>query len=79
MNDRATGRDVIDGLSKLTSQRQFASVRERARCIESCTVGGSLGPFDCDKAAQNITQAPGTTQIADIDQRSKIDYCLKGN
>ena len=61
--DRARGRDVINGRSKLTSQRQFASVREKAQCIASViassTVGGSLGPFDCDKARQNITRVPG--------------------
>ena len=61
--DRALGRDVINGRSKLTSQRQFASVWRRAKCIASViassTVEGSLGPFDCDKARQNITRAPG--------------------
>ena len=60
--DRALGRDVIIGRSKLTSQRQFASVRGRARCIASViansTEEGSLGPFDRDKARQNITRAP---------------------
>ena len=35
--DRALGRDVINGRSKLTSQRQFASVRGRAQCIASVT------------------------------------------
>ena len=54
--DRALGRDAINGRSKLTSQRQFASVRGRAPCIASViassTVGGSLGPFDRDKARQ---------------------------
>ena len=48
--DQALGRDVINGRSKLTSQRQFASVRGQAQCIASViassTVGGSLGPFD---------------------------------
>ena len=61
--DRALGCDVINGRSKLTSQRHFASVRGRAQyivsVIASSTVGGSLGPFDCDKARQNITRAPG--------------------
>ena len=61
--DRALGRDIINGRSKLTSQRQFASVRGRAQCIASViasnTVGGSLGPFDSDKACQNITRALG--------------------
>ena len=60
---RALGRDVINGRSKLTSQWQFASVRGRAQCIESViassSVGGSLGPFDRDKARQNITRVPG--------------------
>ena len=44
--DRALGRDVINDRSKLTSQRQFASVRERAQCS-----------FDRDKARQNFTRA----------------------
>ena len=44
--DRALGRDVIIDRSKLTSQRQFASVRERAQCS-----------FDRDKARQNFTRA----------------------
>ena len=61
--DRALGRDVIYGRSKLTSQRQFASVREKRQCIASViassTVEGSLGPFDRDKARQNITLVPG--------------------
>ena len=61
--DRALGRDVINGRSKLTSQEQFASVRGRAQCIASViassTVGESLGPFDRDKARQNITRATG--------------------
>ena len=61
--DRALGRDVINSRSKLTSPRQFASVRGRAKCIASViassTVGGSLGPFDRDKARQNIMRAPG--------------------
>ena len=61
--DRALGRDVINGRSHLTSQRQFTSVRGRAQCIESViassSVGGSLGPFDRDKARQNSTRAPG--------------------
>ena len=61
--DRALGRDVINGRSKLTSQQQFASVWGRAQCIASViassTVGGSLGPFDRDKTRQNITRAPG--------------------
>ena len=49
-HDQALGRHGINGRSKLTSQRQFASVRRRAQCfatvIASSTVGGSLGPFD---------------------------------
>ena len=61
--DRALERDVINGRSKLTSHWQFASVRGRAQCIASViassTVGGSLGPFDRDKARQNITRTPG--------------------
>ena len=62
--DRVLGRDIINGRSKLTSQRQFhASVRGRAKCIASViassTVGGCLGPSDRDKALQNITRAPG--------------------
>ena len=44
--DRALGRDVINDRSKLTSQRQFTSVRERAQCS-----------FDRDKARQNFTRA----------------------
>ena len=44
--DRALGRDVINDRSKLTSERQFASVRERAQCS-----------FDRDKARQNFTRA----------------------
>ena len=48
--DRAFGRDVINGRSHLTSQRQSAFVRGRARCIASfiarSTVGGFLGSFD---------------------------------
>ena len=68
--DRALGRDVINGRSKLTSQRQFASVREKRQCIASViassTVGGSLGPFDRDKARQNITLVPANyTQPSD--------------
>ena len=68
--DRALGRDVINGRSKLTSQRQFASVREKrqwiASVIASSTVGGSLGPFDRDKARQNITLVPANyTQPSD--------------
>ena len=68
--DRARGRDVINGRSKLTSQRQFASVREKRQCIASViassTVGGSLGPFDRDKARQNITLVPANyTQPSD--------------
>ena len=43
---RMTYADVINDRSKLTSQRQFASVRERARCS-----------FDRDKAPQNFTRA----------------------
>ena len=35
--DRALGHDVINGRSKLTSKRQFASVRGRAQCIASVT------------------------------------------
>ena len=54
--DRALGRDVINGRSKLTSQPQFTSVRGRAHCIASViassTAGGSLGPFDSDKASR---------------------------
>ena len=72
--DRALGHDVINGRSKLTSQRQFASVRGRNSAsrvchvlaprflgfIASSTVGGSLGSFDRDLARQNITRrAPG--------------------
>ena len=61
--DRALGRDVIKGGSKLTSQRHFASVRGRVQCIASIiassTVGGSLGPFDRNKPCQTITRAPG--------------------
>ena len=68
--DRARGRDVINGRSKLTSQRQFASVREKRQCIASViassTMGGSLGPFDRDKARQNITLVPANyTQPSD--------------
>ena len=48
--DRAFGRDVIDGRSQLTSQRQSTSVRGGAQSIASfiarSTVGGFLGPFD---------------------------------
>ena len=40
---QAIGRGVINGHSQLTSQRQFDSVRKRAQCIASSTVGGSLG------------------------------------
>ena len=36
--DRALGRDVINGRSKLTSQRQFASIRGLAQCIASVIV-----------------------------------------
>ena len=61
--DRALGHDVINDPSKLMSQRQFASFQGQAQCITSVivssTVGGSLGPFDRDKARQNITRAPG--------------------
>ena len=68
--DRALGRDVINGRSKRTSQRQFASVREKRQCIASViassTVGSSLGPFDRDKARQNITLVPAkNTQPSD--------------
>ena len=45
--DRALGRDVINDRSKLTSQRQFASVRERAQCS-----------FDRDKARQTSRELP---------------------
>ena len=55
--------DGINGRSKLTSQRQFASVRGRAPCISSVivssTVGGSLGLFDRDKARQRVWAACG--------------------
>ena len=57
--DGATRRDVIKGRSKLTSQQQFVSVRERARCIASSTVEWSQSPFDRYKARQNIARAPG--------------------
>ena len=40
---RAIGHDVINGRSQRTAQGQFNSVRERAQCIASSTVGGSLG------------------------------------
>ena len=36
--DQALGRDVINGRSKLTSQRQFASIRGLAQCIASVIV-----------------------------------------
>ena len=36
--DQALGRDVTNGRSKLTSQRQFASIRGRAQCIASVIV-----------------------------------------
>ena len=40
---RAIGHDVINGRSQRTAKGQFNSVRERASCIASSTVGGSLG------------------------------------
>ena len=53
--DRVLGRDVINGRSKPTSQRQFASIRRRAQkqncfVIASSTVEESLSPFDRNKA-----------------------------
>ena len=78
--DRALGRDVINGRSKLTSQRQFASVRGRTECIASVitssTEGGSLGPFDRDKARQNITRAPG--YLHSIERPSSLLRLLLG-
>ena len=60
--DRAPGRNVINGRSNLTSQRNLLPSGGRAQCITSViassTVGGSLGPFDRDKARQNETRAP---------------------
>ena len=44
---QAIGRGVINGRSQLTSQRQLDSVRKRAQCIASSTVGGSLGSGMC--------------------------------
>ena len=78
--DRALGRDVINSRSKLTSPRQFASVRGRAKCIASViassTVGGSLGPFDRDKARQNIMRAPG--YLHSIERPSSLLRLLLG-
>ena len=73
--DRALGRDVVNGRSKLTSQQQFASVSGRAQCIASViassTVGGSLGPFDRHKTRQNITRAPGYLHSSERKQKRK--------
>ena len=78
--DRTLGRDVINGRSKLTSQRQFAPVLGRAECIASViassTVGGSLGPFDRDKARQNITRARG--YLHSIERPSSLLRLLVG-
>ena len=43
--DRAFGRDVINGRSQLTSQRQSASVRG-GHSPSRVSSGGFLGPFD---------------------------------
>ena len=64
---------------KVTSQRQFASLRKRARCIASSTVGGSLGPFDWQHqrnlTRQNITRVAALfTQLKQhTEQSSSID------
>ena len=74
--DRALGHDVINGRSKLTSQRQCASVQGRTQYIEcviaSSMVGGSLDPFDHDKARQNITKKHRR-------ERQIIDRSFDGN
>ena len=78
--DRALGHDVINGRSKLTSHRQFASVLGQAQCIASViassTVGGSLGSFDRDKGRQNITRARG--YLHSIDRPNSLPRRLLG-
>jgi len=78
MYDWATGRDLMNGHPKLMSRRQFASVGERAWCIVSSTVGGSLGPLiDHDKVCQKIEHpAVYATQIADIHRWSPVLWCF---
>ena len=69
--DRALGHDVI-----MMSQRQCAPVRGRTQYLEcviaSSMVGGSLGPFDHDKARQNITKKHRR-------ERQIIDRSFDGN
>ena len=50
--DRAFGRDVINGRSQLTSQRQSASVRGQAQCIASFMVKF----INCSQAQSNLIQ-----------------------
>ena len=50
----ALGRDVINGRSKLTSQRPFASVRGRGQCIGSVIASSTVGAlaFSFEKICQ---------------------------
>ena len=73
--DRETGCNLINGHPKLMSRRQFASVEEWAWCIASSTVGGSLGPFDHDKACQKILRAPGCLHNSNCRHRSIEHLC----
>ena len=78
--DRVLGRDVINGRSKPTSQRQFASIRRRAQkqncfVIASSTMGESLGPFDRDKEPQKFT--PARNYLHSIERPSSLLRLLR--